>query len=169
MASEVYASIRRKLGWRFTACFEYRTAVNWPDLGPAKIRNFGRHFYVFSDLLYQELLVCYIQMFYIILKLNFLWVSASELDETFVTNWCICPPKIEKKWWTFRNFMEIWKKTSWIWKIIFEVIAMKEILRRNYKWGDLLYEFPAETRLTVYRRLDIYFITRRAEIFLLEE
>ena len=32
---------------------------------------------------------------------------------------------------------------------------MKEILRMNYKWGDLLYEFPAETKWTVYRRLDI--------------
>ena len=32
---------------------------------------------------------------------------------------------------------------------------MKEISRINYKWSDLLYEFPAETRLTVYRRLDI--------------
>ena len=32
---------------------------------------------------------------------------------------------------------------------------MKIILRNNYKWGDLLYEFLAENRLTVYRRLDI--------------
>ena len=32
---------------------------------------------------------------------------------------------------------------------------MKEIWRVNYEWGDLLYEVPAETRLTVYRRLDI--------------
>ena len=32
---------------------------------------------------------------------------------------------------------------------------MKEILRISFRWGDLLYEFPAETRLTVYRRLDI--------------
>ena len=32
---------------------------------------------------------------------------------------------------------------------------MQEISRVNYKRGDLLYEFPAETRLTVYRRLDI--------------
>ena len=32
---------------------------------------------------------------------------------------------------------------------------MKEISRVDYKWGDLLYEFPAETRLTVYRRLAI--------------
>ena len=32
---------------------------------------------------------------------------------------------------------------------------MEEISRVVYKRGDLLYEFPAETRLTVYRRLDI--------------
>ena len=37
----------------------------------------------------------------------------------------------------------------------FEKLPMKEISRKNYKWGDLLYEFPAKTRLTVYRRLDI--------------
>ena len=43
---------------------------------------------------------------------------------------------------------------------------MKEIMRRNFKRGDLLYEFPAETRLTVYRRLDI--ITRRAGVFPME-
>ena len=46
--------------------------MNWPEPGPAKIRDFGRHFHVSGDLLYEELLVCYIQMFYIILKLNFL-------------------------------------------------------------------------------------------------
>ena len=32
---------------------------------------------------------------------------------------------------------------------------MNEIPRINYKRSDLLYEFPAETRLTVYRWLDI--------------
>ena len=55
---------------------------------------------------------------------------------------------------------------SWIAKFMFEELPMKEISRVNYKRGDLLYESPAETRLTVYRRLDI---TRRAEIFLLGE
>ena len=25
----------------------------------------------------------------------------------------------------------------------------------KYEWGDLFYEFPAETRLTVHRRLDM--------------
>ena len=32
---------------------------------------------------------------------------------------------------------------------------MKEVSRVNYKSGDLLYECLAETRLTVYRRLEI--------------
>ena len=40
-------------------------------------------------------------------------------------------------------------------KFMFEELLMKEISRINYKRSDLLYEFPAETRLTVYRRLDI--------------
>ena len=47
--------------------------------------------------------------------------------------------------------MKIRNKNSWIWKLIFEELPMKKILRINYKWDDLLYEFPAETRLTVYR------------------
>ena len=29
----------------------YRTAANWPEPGLAKIHDFGRHFYVFSNLL----------------------------------------------------------------------------------------------------------------------
>ena len=70
--------------------------MNWRHLGPAKIHDNGRHFYVFSDFSYQELLVCYIQIFYIILKLNFVWVSASELDETLVNNWCASSPKCWK-------------------------------------------------------------------------
>ena len=54
------------------------------------------HFYVFNDVSHYELLVCYIQMFYIILKLNFLWVSALELDQTFVLNQSISFPKCWK-------------------------------------------------------------------------
>ena len=46
-------------------------------------------------------------------------------------------------------------KISWIRKFTFEELSMEKILRANYDWGDLLYEFLAETRLTVYRRLDI--------------
>ena len=49
----------------------YRTAANWPDPGPAKIHDSGRHFYVFKELLYYELLVCYIQIIFIILKFDF--------------------------------------------------------------------------------------------------
>ena len=37
---------------------------------------------------------------------------------------------------------------------------MKEISRFVYKRGDLLHEFPAETRLTVYRRLDMVKLAR---------
>ena len=59
-----------------------------------------------------------------------MWVSASVLYETIVSN-------------------------SWIWKLIFEELTMEEILRIDCEWGDLLYEFPAETRLTVYRRFDM--------------
>ena len=65
----------------------------------------------------------------------------------------------------FSNFHENSHKKFWIWKFIFEELPTKEISRVVYKRGDLLYEFPAETRLTVYRRLDI---TRRAGVFPME-
>ena len=100
----LYESSVRKLGWRFTARLPYRTAVNWPDLGPAKIHNFGRHFNVFSDLLYQKLLICYIQTFYIILKLNFLWVLASVLDESLVFNSWMGSPKCWKNDEIFKKY-----------------------------------------------------------------
>ena len=45
--------------------------MNWRYLGPAKIRDNGRHFYVFSDLSHQELLVCYILIIDLILKVDF--------------------------------------------------------------------------------------------------
>ena len=51
--------------------------------------------------------------------------------------------------------MEIQSKSFWIRKFIFEEVPMQEISRRHCKLGDLLYEIPAETRLTVYRWLDI--------------
>ena len=51
--------------------------------------------------------------------------------------------------------MKIRNKSFRISKFVFEELLMQEIPRINYKPGDLLYEFPAETRLTVYRRLDI--------------
>ena len=42
-----------------------------------------------------------------------------------------------------------------MWKFIFEKLPMNEILEVIFGKGDLLYEFSAETRLTVYRRLDM--------------
>ena len=72
--------------------------------------------------------------------------------------------------------MKIRNQISRVSKFLFEQLPMKEISKVNYKWGDLLYEFPAETRLTVYRRLDIelwlaelLFMTRRVEVFFLLE
>ena len=151
----LYESSVRKLGWRFTARLPYRTAVNWPEPGPAKIRDFGRHSYVFNDLSYYELLVWYIQMINIILKFDFVWLSSLVVDQTSVKQPGRLLTKMLKKWWNFRIFMKISNKNSWISKFIFEELPMEEISRIIYKWGDLLYEFPAETRLTVYRRLDI--------------
>ena len=109
-------SSRRKPGWRFTAGSTYRTAVNWRHLGPAKIHDNGRYFYVFRDLSYQELLVCYIQIIYIILKFDFVWLSASVLDQTFVNNRGDSSPK----WWKMMKFSKninsskiLWLPTNW--------------------------------------------------------
>ena len=62
-------------------------------------------FYVFGDLFYCELLVCYIQIIYIILKFDFVWISASVLDEIFVNNSGSCSPKCWKNY-KFSNFNE---------------------------------------------------------------
>ena len=85
---------------------QYRTAVNWRHPGPAKIHDNGRHFYVFSDLLYYELLVCYIQIIYIVLKFNFVWVSALVFDQTFVFNSRSCSLKC---WQNDEIFEVLWK------------------------------------------------------------
>ena len=65
--------------------------------------------------------------------------------------------------------------------MIVEELPMKEIPGMSYPVNDLLYEFPAETWLTVYRRLDIELqlveqeysqrrvMTRRVEVFFLLE
>ena len=53
-------------------CGNLVDAVNWPDPGPAKIHDFGRHFDVFGDISYHELLVCYIQIIHIISNFDFL-------------------------------------------------------------------------------------------------
>ena len=67
--------------------------MNLLDPGPAKIHDFGRHFHVSGGVLYQELLVCYIQIFYVLLKFNFVRVSASVLLQTFIFNSVVCSPK----------------------------------------------------------------------------
>ena len=70
--------------------------MNWPDSGPAQIRKNGHRFYVFNDVSYHESLVCYIESSLNILKLNFLRIPASELDETFLNNPGMDSPKMMK-------------------------------------------------------------------------
>ena len=55
----------------------------------------------------------------------------------------------------FEIFMKFLEESSRSWKSRCEEISVKENLSSHRKSGDLLYEFPAETRLTVYRRLNI--------------
>ena len=98
-------------------------------------------------------------------EFHFLCIPAFVRNQTFVNNSRSCSSKRWKQSWKFRIVMEIWNKNYWICKFISEKLPMKEILSMNYKWGDLLYEFPAETKLTVYRRRDI---TRRAGVFPME-
>ncbi len=52
--------------------------------------------------------------------------------------------------------MKISIEGFWISKFMVEALPMKETSRTDYNLGDLLYEFPAKPRLTVYRRLDTY-------------
>ena len=74
--------------------------VNSLDLGPAHIYRLGRRFNVSNNVLYYELLVRYIQSFLNRLKLNFVWISALMLDQTFVNNRSVCP----LKWWKMEKF-----------------------------------------------------------------
>ena len=50
----------------------------------AKIHVYGRHFYVLSDILYEEFPVRYIQIIYIILNFDSVWLSALVVDQTLV-------------------------------------------------------------------------------------
>ena len=52
----------------------------------------------------------------------------------------------------YENYEENLRKRS---RIIRRPPQAGKLKRRDFKLGDLLYEFQAETRLTVYRRLDI--------------
>ena len=104
----LYESSVRKLGWRFTARLPYRTEMNWRQTGPAKIYEVGRRFYVFNDLLYYGYWFCYIQMKYIILKFNSLWILASVVDQTLINNHGVCFPKS----WKNTEIFEFWWKLS---------------------------------------------------------
>ena len=80
-------SSRRKPGWRFTTGSTYWTAINWPSQAPANIREFCHRVCVSEKLLYYGYWFCSINFEYIILKFNFVWLSASVLDRTFINNW----------------------------------------------------------------------------------
>ena len=50
------------------------------------------------------------------------------------------------------------RKLIFISKLFIECLSDEDLLREEREMLVLLYEFPAETRLTVYRRLDIFFL-----------
>ena len=54
-------------------------------------------------------------------------------------------------------------------KIVNWMPSYGDLVREERKTLVLLYEFPAETRLMVYRRLDIRVMTRWVEVFFLLE
>ena len=103
----LYDLSEREPGWRLTA--RCHTEPRW--IGLTKIRNFGRHFHVFNDLVYYELLVCYIQTLYI-MKFNFLWVWASVLDGTLVFNSWMDSPKLWKNDEISEFLWQIKRKTA---------------------------------------------------------
>ena len=55
----------------------------------------------------------------------------------------------------FHISMKFLEKGFWIWKLRIEKLSVQGNLGRAYESCDLLYEFPAETWLLVYRQLDI--------------
>ena len=71
-------------------------------------------------------------MFYIVVKLNFVWVSASMLDETFVNNRAASSPKYWKNNRVFEFDENLYQKRLDLENYIWED-AMKEILWNNYK------------------------------------
>ena len=100
--------------------------MNWPEPGPAKIHDFGRHFHVFSDLSYQELLVCYIQIIHIVLKFNFVWVSASVLDQTCINNRGDSSPKC----WKNNEIIEF------SWKLGIKTHGFGNLYLRSSSWRE---------------------------------
>ena len=53
-------------------------------------------FDVCDDISYQELLVCYIEIQYNILKFNFVRFAALELDQSFINDSSVCSLKCRK-------------------------------------------------------------------------
>ena len=150
----LYESSEREPGWRFTARCHTEPLVDWLDLAPANIREFRHRVCVSDKVLYYELLVCSINYEDIVLKFHFVWISAPELDQTLIIICSVCFPKCWKMIKIFENF-EKFKKIDLHQKITHWMFSDEYLVREDCKTLVLLYEFPAETRLTVYRRLDI--------------
>ena len=80
-----------------------------------------------------------------------MWVSAFELDQTSIINPRVCFLKCRK----MMKVLRIPEKSQEIdhhHEIICWISSDEDLVREERKMLALLYEFPAETRLTVYRR-----------------
>ena len=121
--------------WYFDEYFQKIQILfrKWSFNMNSKFKNRHKHDFLFG-LFFLCLWVCFAWL------MLFIWV-------------CVLMKKLIF-WWTFskssRKFSEnTLPQKFWMWKASKEGIHLKKLL------GCLLYESPAETRLTVYRRLDI--------------
>ena len=150
----LYELSEREPGWRFTARFH--TEPRW--IGVTLV---PRRFVIMVDI-FMFLVILYIRSYWFVTFRSFISYWSLILCEYRLP--CFIKPLFStglppfqnvEKMMIFRIFMKIRNKNFWISEFLFEELPLKETLKMDYKWGDLLYEFPAETRLTVYRRLDI--------------
>ena len=141
---------------------------------PAKIYNFYWRFHVFNDIFYCGLLVCFIRIFYVIMEFSSVLVLAFIIEWSPVFNSRMDLLEVEKMM-KFPNFMEI-IQSFFLNARDLKTSREKKSKRSDCELDDLLYEFLAETMLTVYRRLGIVeqeysqwrIIIRRAGIFSME-
>ena len=134
----LYESSVRKLGWRFTARSP-NTESRWIGLTMDP-----RRCVILVDIFMFLVIFCITSYWFVALRSFLLYWSLifreyqlSCSTKPLLTTLGRAHQNVEKSWF-FRIFIKIRNKNPWIWKFTFEKLPMKEILRMNYKWGDLL-------------------------------
>ena len=146
--------IRAKPGWRFTA--RCHTEPRWIGVSLAP-----RRFMIMVDI-FMFLVKFHIRSYWFVTFRSFIlywsWILCefqlpSSTKPRLTTSRCL--RQNVEKWWNFRFLRKFGLKTYGFGNLYLMISPWRKFKRVDYEWGDLLYEFPAETRLTVYRRLDM--------------